>query len=195
MIDPERAVKNELSSAHPATLVARVGRAGIILPEKDRDVFPHLIGLANGVPTGGYEVVNGSNASIVVAPSMLEMHTPDIEEWDMLQGVCVRGTYHSEGESIWNVVSFLYHKTTGRDGQLETKERLIVLTGIGYGEHPGHPGQPPTWYMVGPQIGTHDPARGTNELAGLNTDIAPKHFSVACITGGPLGDPMLANPN
>jgi hypothetical protein len=157
--------------------------------------FPPLVGKSAEVARGAYELVAGKSESLSLANGQLHLfenggsanYRPP---W--LPGVHPRGWYDHYGELL-DVVSFLYHKLDA-NGDLETQERGMIVTGIGYGEYPGHEGQPATWYLVGPQIGTFD--HQTGQALSLETadTISPKNFSVACITGGPLGKPILANP-
>jgi hypothetical protein len=153
------------------------------------DLFPHLAGRELLVAAGEYAMLEGTeeplayNANKVVTAGTL----------NPLPGVTQYGKYREANGLSRPIVSFRYHKLDA-EGQLEDVDRVIIQTGIGYGEHDGHPGQPPTWYLVGPQISTL--SRKTGLFTSVETDgaiIQPKHFSVACITDGPLGQAILAN--
>lgn len=92
------------------------------------------------------------------------------------------------------VVSFLYHKR-GRDGNLEEADRVVVVSGLGAGVHPDHHGQDPTFYVVGPQIGTWDMATDTYAFVPKDTALFSKNFSLDCMTFGVCSEnPILANP-
>lgn len=171
------------------------------LPPQDvrkESLFPDLEEKKRIVQPGEYRVLDGDDQPLRTDGDRIHFYDnggPVNYRPRGLVGVQARGWYETGkiGEPK-EIVSFLYHKR-GDDGNLETEERAIVLTGIGYGEHPGHVGQEPTWYLVGPQIGTFD--HQTGELltfVGDHEAVSPKNFSIACITGGPLGEPVLANP-
>lgn len=159
--------------------------------EQEPVLFPHLAGKEQAVAPGDYQILEGDSKPVQFEPERLVPCSKGGQRGrDLLPGVHLRGWHGAE----YPVVSFLYHKL-GPDGELETTERAIILTGISYGEHPGHAGQPPTWYLVGAQIGTFDHETGEPvTLPKGPTQIAPKHFSIACITDGPWGEAMLANP-
>ena len=91
------------------------------------------------------------------------------------------------------VVAFLYQKWN-RYGHRESEQRVVIMTGLGYGTHPEHEGRQPSEYLVGPQIGTYN--KKTNILTSLNDSqeiIEPNHFSIACIVGNPYGKVISAN--
>jgi len=156
-------------------------------------LFPQLAGKEKNISTGEYGLLDGSDKPILVEPSKLLISPDGSSDNNLFPGAKILGQY-TDKDGQHDVVSFLYHKLDA-NGELETDERIIIMTGIGYGEHPGHPDQPPTWYLVGPQIGAQ--SRGTDEaikLNQLNQEIPSKNFSIACITGNPLGEAILANP-
>jgi hypothetical protein len=168
-------------------------------PKPTATFSPHFSvrGREKTVKPGDYELLQGSSDALQIKASRIHIvpeGQPQIQT-DPYLGVHSRGLYVGEDpEQNLPVVSFLYHKN-GPDGRLETIERLIISTGIGYGAHPGHVGQDPTWYLVGAQIGTFD--HGTGQIVSMvegEASIETKAFSIACIAGGPLGDPILANP-
>lgn len=161
--------------------------------------FGLYIHRAQEVEPGAYALLEGTTEPIQTRQGQIYVVTEGRGLSDMLPGVHVKGMYNSAGfaeggEGEKQIISFLYHKR-GADGQLETKERAIVLRGIGYGVHPDHAGQDPSWYLIGPQLGLIDPETGqTQDFPESDIEIPAKHFSLACITGGPLGEPVLANP-
>lgn len=166
--------------------------------EKAQSLFRDLEEKKRTVQPGEYKVLDGDDQPLRTDGDRVRFYDkggPVNYKPRGLSGVYLRGWYETgEGMGAKEIVSFLYHKFNG-EGNLETEERAIILTGIGYGEHPGHVGQEPAWYLVGPQIGTFD--HETGELltfVGDHEAVAPKNFSIACITGGPLGEPVLANP-
>jgi hypothetical protein len=156
-----------------------------------KPLFPSLWPEQQEVGPGEYKLVDGKDEPISTQAGEIIIITEGNQlHPDPLPGVHSRGIYKMSDR----IVSFLYHKTDA-SGELETTERAIVLQGIGYGEHPNHKGQPPTWYLVGPQIGTIDHETGrVVSMPEADIEIPAKHFSVACITDGPLGEPLLANP-
>lgn len=156
--------------------------------------FPSLEGAERAVRRGDYRVVDGSDAPLWLAPDDLDvMGRPGQYYPNLLPGVRMRGTY-SAGDRELPIVSFLYNKLDS-DGQRERDQRVIIATGIGYGVHPGHTGQPPTWYLVGPKVGTIDHVTGEFVSSVRHTAETPaNNFSIACITNGPFGVPLLANP-
>ncbi len=162
-------------------------------------LFPELEELRSQVLPSEYEVLSGTDKSITFNGNKLRLLDRLGEQAFPFNGIHWLGWYSPNGVDetgiIHKVVSFLYHKLDS-EGKLETEERAIVLEGIGYGEHSGHRGQPPSWYLIGSQIGTVDHRYRqltlSQEIEG--TEISTKHFSVACITNGPLDPPILANP-
>ncbi|HSW65864.1 MAG TPA: hypothetical protein VLI54_01855 [Bacillota bacterium] len=95
-----------------------------------------------------------------------------------------------EHTRIVPVVSFYYYKGG------EVGERVIALRGFAYGvhrmhQHTGMRNRPeaPTWYMYGRHIGTRNPWMDTVTM--LEDSRQVKHFSLARIVRGPLGDPAL----
>lgn len=159
------------------------------------DLFPNLTGLESSVGQGEYEVLEGDSESVVIDPEKL-FFTPEgsTDEPHPFPGVTKRGYCVSDsGKS--DIVSFLYHKLDG-DGNLEETERTIIWKGTGFGEHPGHTGQPATWYLIGPEVGRtdHETGRLVTDLPEDPVEISSKHFSIACMANGPLGQPILANP-
>ena len=165
----------------------------------EASLFLHLWGKERSVQPGEYKLLDGTDEPAHIKSGQMFVITEGPQSVDVMPGVHHRGMYSSEGLASRDgkqerIISFLYHKF-GADGQLETTERAIIFMGIGYGVHPGHQGQEPTWYLVGHQLGTIDPE--TRQLHGFpdhDMEIPAKHFSIACITGGPLGEPVLANP-
>jgi hypothetical protein len=167
----------------------------------DAAILDDLRDKAREVEPGGYEVLAGSGQGIVYRPeglNIIGLHNPSPEGYvpeDLMPGVYKRGRYEDWGGNNREVVSFLYHKTTA-NGRLERIERTIILNGVGYGVHPSHVGQEPTWYLVGPEVARIDPI--TREVMmsvpEKSERIQTKNFSVACITRGPFGEPVLANP-
>lgn len=175
-----------------------VGRLSFEVTQQPRILFPSLYGRHQLVDAGEYEVLHGTDALVQVSRDRLWIVTegPSFNR-DPFPGIHDRGL-HAEPGRGQRIISFLYHKLDPETGQLERDERVIIWEGIGYGEHSGHQGQPPTWYLVGSQIGTIDhetgefvPVASLTEQAGA--DIPAKHFSMACIDG-PLGFAILANP-
>lgn len=145
-----------------------------------------------------YKVLEGDSDTTHFDPERLTLDFPEIA--GPFPGVFYRGSYREQnaaGEEIeLPVISFLYHKLDA-EGQLETKQRMVIWRGFGLGVHPGHTGQPPSWYFVGPQIGSLEPISQevTSVPAGPET-IDAKHFSLNCVTDGPWGDlVLLANPS
>lgn len=168
--------------------------------EREPVLFPSLDGKEQDVAPGDYKLLQGSDEPAQIREGQIHIITEDGQLNSVpLPGIHSRGLYNSGGLSEMQgqneqIVSFLYNKL-GEDGQLETSERAIIFRGIGYGVHPGHTGQPPTWYLVGPQIGTIDHETGQIiTMPEEDTEVSAKHFSIACITDGPLGKPILANP-
>ena len=150
-------------------------------------LFQQLTGQEKFIPGGEYGLLDGSDKPVLVELDKLSISS----NRDLFPGVKIQGQYTSD-DGQHDVISFLYHKLDA-NGALETAERVIILTGIGYGEHPGHINQPPTWYLVGPQIGTINEQIELDQL-DFNKPISSKNFSVACISGNPLGEAILANP-
>lgn len=113
--------------------------------------------------------------------------------FDSLDGIKVIGEYTAEDGKTLPIVSFLYHKI--KNGKVEVTERVIAVTGITYGVHEAHAGQPSTHYITGVQIGTLDPVTGQVTLAEpSDKPVAPNNYSLDCIVGGSCGDnPVLAN--
>ncbi len=158
-------------------------------------LFPALYGKNLGVPRGEYRLLQGSDKPAQIRHGQIDIITGDQQLFgDPFTGVHARGLYQDAHGNTKPIVSFLYHKLDDT-GRLETTERAIIFEGVGFGEHPGHKGQPPTWYLVGPQIGTID--HETGEVVSMpqaDVEIPAKHFSMACITDGPLHRLILANP-
>lgn len=141
-----------------------------------------------------YRVILGSDSSIRIQLGSIHEERRLDKSKDPIPGVYYRGTYTAK-EGTLEIVSFLYHKTNPTTGKLETEERLVVQEGLGYGVHPGHVGQPPSWYIIGSQIGTVDRSTGqVNYTIWHNAVVDPKHFSIACIVDGLQGESLLANP-
>lgn len=156
--------------------------------------FPSLEGLEHTVEKGDYRKINGSDATLLLTPDDLDIiRRPNQHYPELLPGVRMQGVY-STGNRDLPIVSFLYNKLDG-NGQRERDPRVIIAEGIGYGVHSGHLGQPPTWYLIGPKVGTINHQTGEFESAIQSaTEVPSNNFSIACITGGPFGVPMLANP-
>jgi hypothetical protein len=164
------------------------------LHEQDTpELFPGLSDFAGQIEPGTYKVLEGSGEEVIYRPHGLVL-AADPKPEAFMPGVYKRGIYTGWHHEQKPVVSFLYHKQA-EDGQLETTERTIILNGIGYGEHPGHKGQPATWYLVGPEVARINPETGeiTNRVAEKSVGLASKNFSIACINNGPFGEPLLAN--
>jgi len=158
-------------------------------------LFPQFYAVPHSIPKGEYRTLEGSDAPVVIEPGKLFLVTGGDRSFssDPYPGVHSRGLYVGP-DGGRQVVSFLYHKLDA-NGALETDERLMITEGVGYGVNPGHTGQPPSWYLFGPQIGTIDHESG--ELLTepeIGVEVPVKHFSMACITDGPLHPPVLANP-
>lgn len=160
-------------------------------------LFPSLNHKTLSIKAGEYGMRKGEDRPIDFDPANLAIFDDNQVTDDPMSGVRYRGWYREQApdgeENLRQVVSFLYHKLDST-GALETTERAIIWEGIGFGEHPGHAGQEPTWYLVGPQIGTFDTQTGDFSAVPEAGVIEPKHFSLACITDGPLGEAILANP-
>jgi hypothetical protein len=157
-------------------------------------LFPSLMGKERTVEADTYKLLEGVDTIIRLRTEGITIFDRNHMPYsDPLPGIKYRGVYTDHNDNRLNLISFLYHKTD-QEGRLETIERAIVLEGIGYGEHPGHAGQPASWYLVGPQIGTFYHITGTPTIDENDSVIIAKAFSIACITNGPLGDPILANP-
>jgi len=152
--------------------------------------------LLGGQPVGEF---NGDN----FRPALTKA---DRERASLISGLTFWGDYFISSDKSHPVVSFNYYKLD-KFGDLETDHRLIVWTGTGYGVHPDHDGQDPSWYIVGPQLGTIKPNytdisgvdAGSKVVAsvaegnGRSTKI--KNFSLDCIVGNPNTKyPVLANP-
>lgn len=163
--------------------------------EEALSIFEDLEEKKELVQPGEYKVVDGDDEPLQVDSGKVHIFDDDgpKDYKPGLPGVYLRGWYGIDGEEPKEIVSFLYHKLDN-DGNLETEERAIILTGIGYGEHTGHTGQTPTWYLVGPQIGTFEHESGQSIDFVDDSTVSAKNFSVACITDGPFGEPILANP-
>lgn len=159
-----------------------------------KEPSPKLTDRERTIPAGEYGILDGNDQPLLVKSSELLINSDGSSDRDLLPGVNILGQYTNKDGHQYEVISFLYNKLDA-NGNPETDERVIIMTGVGYGEHPGHPGQPPTWYLVGPQIGTqsHD-IDGGIILNQLDIEIPSKNFSVACITGNLLGVAILANP-
>lgn len=171
-------------------------RAHFTLELERPRVFPQLEAKAGQVQPGQYELIDGSADSLFVVRDQIVPHSKAPNPYKpAVSGVNGIGLYIHSGPNAGAkpIVSFLYHKLDAQ-GNLEMDERVIILTGTGYGEHPGHAGQDPTWYLVGAQIGTIDHETGLFVRSVDNESVQPKHFSLACISDGPLGEPVLANP-
>lgn len=159
-------------------------------------LFPQYYREQSRVQAGEYKLVDGTDAPVETKAGRIMTYKNDEQDLDRrLPGIKVRGHYFDDEHGRSQIVSFLYYKQNS-EGELETEERVILFGGIGYGELlPDHAGQPPTWYIIGPQLGTFDPE--TREFHGFpeeDVKIPAKNFSIACIVGGPLGEPILANP-
>jgi hypothetical protein len=159
-------------------------------------ILSSLDTLAREVEPGEYKRMRGSNDALEVRSGMIFLLEGDAPRHsDPIPGVHLRGYYdpRGDGESSQPVVSFLYHKLDS-EGNLETTERGIVLEGIWFGVYLDHIGQEPSWYIVGPQIGTFDRDTGDLITVEYGESIEAKNFSVACVDGNPFGEPVLANP-
>ncbi|MDB5175797.1 MAG: hypothetical protein JWM81_655 [Candidatus Saccharibacteria bacterium] len=154
--------------------------------------FPWLRGVERQVPPGKYLLVDGAAPTIRFDARNLLDRPAENRVLASMPGIHHHGVYAASAAKKEPVISFLYHKLSS-DGQPETTERLIIFEGIGYGEHSAHKGQPPTWYLVGPQIGTITSGTAP-DFEPSDSYLDSKHFSIACITGGPLGEAILANP-
>lgn len=170
--------------------------------------FERLQPLSQEIESGAYNILlggqevgefNGDN----FRPTLTKA---DRERASLIPGLTFWGDYFISSDKSHPVVSFNYYKLD-KFGDLETNHRLIVWTGTGYGVHPEHAGQNPSWYIVGPQLGTVYPNygdtsgvdAGSSALAsaaegnGRSTKI--KNFSLDCIVGNPNTKyPVLANP-
>ncbi len=155
---------------------------------------------AHEVAEGDYKLLSGDADPIQVRERQIFIITEGRDFGPVIPGVRNVGMYNVLGWASHSgqsdrIVSFMYHKL-GVNGELETTQRAIVLKGFAYGVHPDHAGQEPSWYLVGPQLGTIDPVtRQTEGIPDHDMEIPAKHFSVACIVGGPMGEPVLANPH
>lgn len=165
--------------------------------EKDKNIsiFPWLISQENHVPEDQYRVINGNGDILKFEYNNLDFYVDDQE--GPFEGVKYQGEYsyidETEAEVSLPVISFLYNKQT-TDGTLETQERMIILTGVGFGTHPGHVGQKPSEYLIGVQVGTIDHKTGMLTTLRTASDmVEPKHFSIACIQGNPYGETELAS--
>lgn len=142
-----------------------------------------------------YHLMSGSAVGIICDPFMLTL--PDIPRprlESIRPGVTNRGNYGSERAGILPVGSFMYFKND-KTGALEVNERLIIITGMGYGVHPDHAGQPESEYLIGAQIGVIEADTRKPKLAfAMGELIVPKNFSVSCIVGA-VDCPILANPS
>jgi RimJ/RimL family protein N-acetyltransferase len=158
-----------------------------------RPLFNRMHNTALAVPRGEYRLIEGSDDPTYNRKGELFIATGNQQFTSgPFPGVHTRGVYRESEDKT--IVSFLYNKLSSQ-GELETSERMILWEGVGYGEHPGHKGQPPTWYLVGPEIGKIDHKTGellTTVESGIT--IPAKHFSMASIVGGPLKRLILANP-
>jgi predicted GNAT family N-acyltransferase len=154
--------------------------------------FPRLEGKQRLIVPGEYGVLEGSNTDLDYVKDGLELSNERREP--PFAGARVKGLYVAPDDTTHRLISFLYNKR-GKDGKPETAERLVAITGKGYGVHPDHIGQAPTWYVVGAQLGTVDRKTGAViSHIGESSKIPIKHFSLSCIVGGPYGEPVLANP-
>lgn len=111
-----------------------------------------------------------------------------------LPGFYVLGSEEIDQPPLSKVVSFTYFKQqTGA----EPTDRILNITGVGYGVHPNHlgvldsvgnveiPPEKPGWYLIGDQIGTIN--LNTGEV--LSDIVGERAFPLARIVEGPLGDP------
>jgi hypothetical protein len=107
-----------------------------------------------------------------------------------LPGFRLLGEVAIEDSQLWPVVAIDYYKPG------EVDARLVALHGFGFGVHPGHrttgiDGQPetPALYAYGTHVGSI--SRTSRANRGMLPPAARqiKHFSLARIVGGPLGDP------
>ena len=155
-------------------------------------LFPtNLVEQTVGVKPGEYSKLAGSDDPIIFEPDNFKLIDGLLEA---MAGVKLVGWYSQEGAEL-PIIAFSYHKTDPATGDLEVPERVTVLRGIGYGERKDHPGQAPTWYFIGPQLGTRNAKTG--EITAVPSDgesISAKNFSISCINGGPFGT-TLANPD
>lgn len=156
-------------------------------------------GLEKPVARGDYQVVSGDDSAVAFEPSRVSILRNDAQQHNIIRGATLRGWYEAEspdGEATpLPILSFLYHKLDPNTGALENAERVIISTGVGYGEHLGHIGQPPSWYIVGAHIGSFDSQTG--QITDMPNDprvVEPKHFSMDCVSGWSLSEPLLANP-
>lgn len=168
------------------------------------DLLPFLSRQESSIESG-YEVYEGDNNDVSFDVSNLDLgndkvgQSPDeVSYLDIpdFPGLHYLGDYAEKDETgketICPVVSFLYHKTD-QEGQLETAERVIIWRGSGIGVHSGHKGQDPAMYMIGPQIGSYDKDARRFSLTAANGVLGAKNFSLDCIEGGILDNPVLAN--
>ncbi len=142
--------------------------------------------------------ISGDTAMTAFDSSLGKLQLDDAETGLDLPGIYHRGSWRElddQGNEVnLPVISFLYNKKS-RAGELEAEERLVILRGFGYGSLlPDHKGQPPTWYLIGADIGKVDHQTGQITTLAEPGDLKVKNFSVACINDGPLGQALLANP-
>ncbi len=157
--------------------------------------YPVLTEREQQVGPGDYRVISGDDSPVDFDPGSLDGSVPEYTK-DLIPGVrTIAQHWELDGEQnpvAFPVVSFLYNKVNPKTGGLETEERVLVLRGRGYGEHPGHQGQAPARYLVGSQIGTRNPETGEVEIPQTPRTIPVKHFSEACIVAGPYQETILA---
>jgi hypothetical protein len=177
----------------PTEKTRQAGHLIVELARNTSALFPQLTDREKTIPNGEYGLLDGNDKPILIEPSKLLIDLNSSSDRDLFPGAKIQGQY-TDKDGQYNVISFLYNKLD-TNGNLEKDKRVIIMTGIGYGEHPGHPGQPPTWYLVGPQIGTqsHDTSENI-KLNQFDKEIPSKNFSIACIIDNPLGEAILANP-
>lgn len=82
------------------------------------------------------------------------------------------------------VVSFRYFKTNKETQEPESKDRVMIWDGEGFGVHPDHKGQDAAQYLAGCQIGSLvDGEIEFNIAAG-----GRRNFSLDCVVGGDRGE-------
>ncbi len=165
----------EAESEHPPGF-RMPDMVAVVVTKPEVPLFPELADDKKQVAAGEYKLINGDSQDTNFDPDRLNLLDESELEGPM-PGVFYRGTYREQDEQGAEVelpvVSFLYHKYDAAC-RLEIEERMIIWRGIGYGEHSGH----------------------AREAKGLSVEPTAKvkHFSIACVTNGPLGRAIPANP-
>jgi hypothetical protein len=131
------------------------------------------------IALGEYQAFSGTEP-LIYNPGQLRIGEKPDETWP--PGITHVGVYAETDESgqttEWPVVAFGYDNPNSHPGTpANPQRRVVIVPGIGGGEHEGHRGQGRSRYIIGPQIN----ATGESLPFTVTQELSPKHFAVDCV--------------